>query len=62
MITQLLFRALDRKAVWLVAALLAVAILVPVLNLAVELPRILPALPIPLRPSISADWPHDPRR
>src|SRR6476620_10972945 len=35
MITQLLFRALDRKAIWLVAALVAVAILVPVLNLAV---------------------------
>src|SRR6476620_9224107 len=35
MITQLLFRALDRKAIWLVAALVAVAILVPLLNLVV---------------------------
>jgi urea transport system permease protein len=35
MITQLLFRALDRKAIWLVAALVAIAVLVPVLNLAV---------------------------
>ncbi|WP_423067392.1 urea ABC transporter permease subunit UrtC [Devosia sp. CN2-171] len=35
MITQLLFRALDRKAIWLVAALVAFAIIVPVLNLVV---------------------------
>ncbi len=35
MITQLLFRALDRKAIWLVAILVAVAIIVPILNLVV---------------------------
>ena len=29
MITQALFRALDKKAIWLVAILIAVAILVP---------------------------------
>lgn len=33
MITQMLFRALDRKAIWLVAALLAIAVLVPASNL-----------------------------
>ncbi len=33
MITQLLLRALDRKAVWIIAALLAVAIAVPAANL-----------------------------
>jgi urea transport system permease protein len=33
MITQMLFRALDRKAIWLVAALIAVAILIPASNL-----------------------------
>ena len=36
MITQLLFRALDRKAVWLILALLVVAVLVPVANLVVQ--------------------------
>ena len=35
MITQLLFRALDRKAIWLVAILIAIAIAVPALNLLV---------------------------
>jgi len=35
MITQFLFRALDRKIVWLVGVLIAAAILVPVLNLVV---------------------------
>ena len=35
MITQLLLRALDKKAIWLVLVLVAVAILVPVLNLVV---------------------------
>ena len=35
MITQLLFRALDRKAIWLILALVAIAVVVPVLNLAV---------------------------
>ncbi|MDC9825884.1 urea ABC transporter permease subunit UrtC [Devosia sp. ZB163] len=35
MITQLLFRALDRKAIWLVAILVAIAIAVPALNLLV---------------------------
>jgi urea transport system permease protein len=35
LITQLLFRALDRKAIWVVLALLLVAIAVPVLNLSV---------------------------
>jgi len=33
MITQMLFRALDRRAIWLVAILIAVAILVPAGNL-----------------------------
>ena len=33
MITQLLFRALDRKAIWLVAALLLVAVAIPAANL-----------------------------
>jgi urea transport system permease protein len=33
MITQLLFRALDRKAIWIVAVLLAVAVAVPAGNL-----------------------------
>ena len=33
MITQALFRALDRKAIWLVAILLLVAIAVPASNL-----------------------------
>jgi len=33
MITQMLLRALDRKAIWLVAVLVAVAVLVPVSNL-----------------------------
>ncbi|GGF15013.1 urea ABC transporter permease subunit UrtC [Youhaiella tibetensis] len=33
MITQMLFRALDRKAIWLVAILIAIAILVPASNL-----------------------------
>ncbi|MEO6396457.1 MAG: urea ABC transporter permease subunit UrtC [Devosia sp.] len=35
MITQLVFRALDRKAVWLIAALLLFAAAVPILNLLV---------------------------
>ena len=35
MITQFLLRALDKKAVWLVAALLIVAAVVPILNLVV---------------------------
>ncbi|MGV3491654.1 MAG: urea ABC transporter permease subunit UrtC [Devosia sp.] len=35
MITQMLFRALDRKAIWLVAILVAIAIAVPALNLLV---------------------------
>ena len=35
MITSFLLRALDRKAVWLIAVLLGIAILVPVLNLVV---------------------------
>ena len=33
MITQMLFRALDKKAIWIVAILVAVAVLVPVGNL-----------------------------
>lgn len=33
MITQMLFRALDRKAIWLVAIFVAIAILVPAANL-----------------------------
>ena len=33
MITQMLFRALDRKAIWLVAVLIAIAVLVPASNL-----------------------------
>jgi len=33
MITQMLFRALDRKAIWLVAILIAIAVLVPASNL-----------------------------
>jgi len=33
MITQFIFRALDRKAIWLVAALLFIAIAIPVANL-----------------------------
>jgi len=35
MITQMLFRALDRKAIWLVAIIVAIAIAVPMLNLLV---------------------------
>ena len=35
MITQFLFRALDRKAIWLMLALIAIGIIVPVLNLVV---------------------------
>jgi len=35
MITQFLLRALDRKAIWLILALVAVAILVPVANLVI---------------------------
>jgi urea transport system permease protein len=35
MITQLLFRALDRKAVWLIVALLVVALAVPFANLVI---------------------------
>ena len=35
MITQMFFRAFDKKAIWLVGLLLAVAVLVPVLNLVV---------------------------
>ena len=35
MITQLILRALDKKAIWLVAVLAIIAIGVPVLNLAV---------------------------
>ncbi|WP_407065589.1 urea ABC transporter permease subunit UrtC [Devosia sp.] len=35
MITQFILRALDKKAIWLVVVLVAVAILVPVLNLVV---------------------------
>jgi urea transport system permease protein len=35
MITQMLFRALDRKAIWLVAIIVAIAIAVPALNLLV---------------------------
>jgi len=35
MLTQLLFRALDRKAIWLVAALVFIAIAIPVANLVI---------------------------
>jgi len=35
MITQMILRALDRKAIWLVASLIAIAIAVPALNLLV---------------------------
>jgi urea transport system permease protein len=35
MITQMIFRALDRKAIWLVAIIVAIAIAVPALNLLV---------------------------
>jgi urea transport system permease protein len=35
MLTQLLFRALDRKAIWLVVALVVIAIAIPVANLAI---------------------------
>lgn len=35
MITQMLFRALDRKAIWLVAALVLIAIAIPVANLVI---------------------------
>lgn len=35
MITQMLFRALDRKAIWLVAALILIAIAIPVANLVI---------------------------
>ena len=35
MITQMLFRALDKKAIWLVAIIVAIAIAVPALNLLV---------------------------
>jgi urea transport system permease protein len=50
MITQFLLRALDRKAIWLVAALFAVAIAVPVSNLALPAgsPFHLPDYAVPL--------------
>ena len=33
MITQMLFRALDRKAVWIIAALCVIAVAIPAANL-----------------------------
>ena len=50
MITQLLFRALDRKAIWLVAALVFIAIAVPVANLWIPEgnPLYLPNYAVPL--------------
>jgi urea transport system permease protein len=50
MITQALLRALDRKAIWLILALLAIAIIVPILNLVVPVgnPLHLDAVWVPL--------------
>ena len=50
MITQMLFRALDRKAIWLVAALVFIAIAIPVANLVIPEgnPLHLPNYAVPL--------------
>jgi len=50
MITQFIFRALDRKAIWLVAALVLVAIAIPVANLVIPEgnPLHLPNYAVPL--------------
>ena len=50
MITQFIFRALDRKAIWLVAALVLIAIAIPVANLVIPEgnPLHLPNYAVPL--------------